>query len=313
MAASRRSILVSLLAEDQEFQRLQADDARATASRSGLDAEVLFADNSAILQIQQLYRAIHRPIEARPAAIVVETVVGEGLERVAHAAVEAGIGWILVNRRVAYLDDLRRGHPELPISLVSTDQVEVGRLQARQFRSLLASDSGLVLYLQGPADTSVAQERRQGATEGLAGTQIELRALDGDWTEASGERAIERWLRLKTSDGVRPDVLGCQNDAMAVGAGRALEASSARPDLARLPRTGCDGLLEGGRRLVDLRKLAATVITPSNTGPAVELVARALKAGHPAAAEVMLAPTSYPTLEEMAQRQAARRDYRPRG
>src|SRR5213596_3710051 len=89
MAASRRSILVSLLAEDQEFQRLQADDARATASRSGLDAEVLFADNSAILQIQQLYRAIHRPIEARPAAIVVETVVGEGLERVAHAAVEA--------------------------------------------------------------------------------------------------------------------------------------------------------------------------------------------------------------------------------
>lgn len=302
MAASRRSILVSLLAQDQEFQRLQADDARAASARAGLEAEVVFADNSAILQIQQLYRAIHRSAEARPAAIVVETVVGEGLERVAHAAVEAGIGWVLINRRVAYLDDLRRRHPELPISAVGTDQVEVGRLQARQFRSLLASDCGLVLYLQGPADTSAAQERRQGATEGLAGTRVELRVLDGDWTEASGERALERWLRLKTSESVRPDILGCQNDAMAVGAGRALEAASARPELARLPRTGCDGLPDGGRRLVDVRKLAATVITPSNTGPAIDLVARALKGAQPAPAEVMLAPASYPTLEELARR-----------
>ena len=303
MPATRRSILVSLLAQDQEFQRLQADDARAAAARAGLDAEVLFADNTAVLQIQQLYRAIHRPSDARPAAIVVETVVGEGLERVAHAAVEAGIGWILVNRRVAYLEDLRRRHPELPISLVGTDQVEVGRLQASQFRSLLASDCGVVLYLQGPADTSVAQERRQGVTEGLASTRMELRVLDGDWTEASGERAVERWLRLKTSDGVRPDVLGCQNDAMAVGAGRALEAaSSARPELARMPRTGCDGLPDGGRRLVDMRKLAATVITPSNTGPAIDLVLQVSKTGQPAPPEVMLPPTSYPTLEELARR-----------
>jgi len=302
MATTRRSILVSLLAHDQEFQRLQADDARAVAARAGFDAEVLFADNSAILQIQQLYRAIHRPAEARPAVIVVETVVGEGLERVAHAAVEAGIGWILINRRVAYLEELRRRHPQLPISMVGTDQIEVGRLQARQFRTLLTADCGLVLYLQGPADTSVAQERRQGAAEGLAGSRIELRALDGDWTEASGDHAIERWLRLKTSEGVRPHLLGCQNDAMAVGAGRALEASSARPELARLPRTGCDGLPDGGRRLVDMRKLAATVITPSNTGPAVELVARALKGAQAAPPEVMLTPVSYPTLEELARR-----------
>jgi len=312
MRASRPSILVSLLAEDQEYQRLQADDARATAAHAGFDADVVFADNSAILQIQHLYRAIHRPPEARPAAIVVETVVGEGLERVARAAAQAGIGWILVNRRVAYLEDLRRRHPELPISLVGTDQVEVGRLQGRQFRTLIASDHGLVLYLQGPPDTSVAQERRRGAMEVLAGTHIELRALDGDWTEASGERAVERWLRLKTSASVRPDVLGCQNDAMAVGAGRALEGFQARPELARLARTGCDGLADGGRRLVDMRRLAATVITPSNTGPAIELVARALKTRQPAPAELMLAPTSYPALEELAQRQATRRDSGPR-
>jgi ABC-type sugar transport system substrate-binding protein len=306
-AVSRPSLLVSLLAEDQEYQRLQADDARTAAARYGFAADVVFAHNSAILQIQQLYRAIHQPSEARPAAIVVETVVGEGLERVARAAAQAGIGWVLINRRVSYLEKLRLNHPGLPISNVGTDQLEVGRLQARQFRTLIGSEQGVILYLQGPPDTSAAQERRQGTTDGLAGTRIELRVLDGDWTEGSGERAIERWLRLKTSEGVFPDLVGCQNDAMAVGAGRALARFSARPDLARLPRTGCDGLQEGGRRLVDMRQLAATVITPPNTGPAVALVARALKTGQPAPPEILLPPTSYPALEELAGRQAVKR------
>jgi ABC-type sugar transport system substrate-binding protein len=268
---------------------------------------VVFAEHSAIIQIQHLYRAIHRPVEARPAAIVVETVVGEGLERVARAATDAGIGWVLINRRVPYLEDLRRSHPELPISSVGTNQVEVGKLQGGQFRTLIGSPRGIVLYLQGPADTSVAQERHQGALEGLAGTGIEMRLLDGDWSEASGQRAVERWLRLKTSEGVHPGVVGCQNDSMAVGATRALEAWSARPELSRIPRTGCDGLMDGGRRLVDMRLLAATVITPSNTGPAVELVARCLRARHPAPAELRLAPTSYPSLEELAKRCEARR------
>lgn len=295
---------MSLLAEDQDFQRLQADDARATAARTGLSAEVVFAEQSAIVQIQQLYRAIHRPAEERPAAIVVETVVGEGLERVARAATQAGIGWILINRRVGYLEELRRAHPALPISTVGTDQLEVGRLQARQFRALLTEPSGIVLYVQGPPDTSVARERHQGAVGGLAGTGIELRVLDGDWSEASGQHAVDRWLRLKTSESVHPSVVGGQNDAMATGAARALEAWTARPELARLPRTGCDGLEHGGRRLVDTRQLAATIVTPSNTGPAVELLARMLKHRQPAPPELRLTPTSYPPLDELARRRS---------
>ena len=233
--------------------------------------------------------------------------MGEGLERVGRAAAQAGIGWVLINRRVAYLEDLRRNHPELPISVVGTDQLEVGRLQAHQFRTLIAAAEGLVLYLQGPADTSTAQERLRGCKEGLGGTRIELRVLDGDWTQASGERAVERWLRLKTSESVHLVLVGCQNDAMAVGAGKAIEGFGARPELARLPRTGCDGLPDGGRRLVDRRQLAATVITPSNTGPAIGLVARALRTRQPAPAELLLPPTSYPALDELAKREAARR------
>jgi ribose transport system substrate-binding protein len=306
MSQAKPGLLVALLV-DHEFQRLQAEDARAAAVRHGFELEVVFADNSAILQIQQLYKVIHRPAAERVKAIVVETVVGEGLERVARAAAQAGIGWILVNRRVGYLEELRAAFPALPIATVGTDQIEIGRIQARQFRVLMPAEPGVMLYVQGPADTSAARERLAGVQQGLAGSAIELRVLDGDWTEESGGRAVERWLRLRTSEGVRPALIGCQNDTMAVGAKKALEASKTRPDLARLPLTGCDGLLEGGRRLVDLRQLAATVITPSNTGPAIDLLARFLAQHQAPPAELQLTPASYPAVEELARRHAAKR------
>jgi len=304
----KRSVVVGLLSEQQEFQRLQAEDALRAAGGVGLGVDVVYADNSAILQIQQLYKFIHAPQEQRPYAIIVETV-GEGLERLARAATAAGIGWVLINRDVKYLDALRAEHPEVPIAAVSTDQEEVGRIQARQFRALVPSGRGVVLYVQGPADTSAAQLRLKGARAGLEGTEIDLRVLDGIWTEASGEQAVRAWLRLKSSEGASPAVIGCQNDSMAVGARRAVEASSRRQELARVPLTGCDGLPEGGQRLVSVQQLAATVVIPSNTGPAIEMLARTL-AGKPASG-LRLKPQSFPPEDEIARRGSLRRTALP--
>lgn len=297
-------LTVALLADDQEFQRMQAEDARAAGARAGFDVQVVFSENSAILQIQQLYKVIHAQEAQRPKAIVVETVVGEGLERVARAAAKAGIGWVLINRKVGYLTALRSEHPSLPIAAVSTDQEEVGRIQARQFLALAPKTKGLVLYVQGPPDTSAAQDRLRGAERGLAAAAIEMKVIDGQWTESSGEQAVQRWLRLKSSEGLRPFVVGCQNDAMAVGAQRALASSQDRPELARVPLTGADGLPDGGQRLVNEGRLAATVIAPSNTGPAIDLVAKALRAGQAPPPEVLLKPASYPPEEEIARRAA---------
>jgi ribose transport system substrate-binding protein len=294
--AGRGRLLLALLSEQQ------AQDALRTAAANGFALQVVYADNSAILQIQQLYKAIHAPPADRPYAIVVETVVGEGLERVARAATAAGIGWVLINRSVGYVDELRGSHPGVPIFEVGTDQEEVGRIQARQFRVLIPSGKGMVLYIQGPADTHAASGRLKGAREGLEGTGIELRVLDGIWTEASGEQAIVAWLRLKTSEGVSPDVIGCQNDSMAVGARRAIESSIRRQELARVPLTGCDGLPEGGQRLVSMRQLAATVVIPSNTGPAIERLARARKTGEEAPPRLVLTPRSFPPEGEIGRK-----------
>ena len=299
MPGERPRFVVSLLDQAQEFQRFQAEDARRTAAEVGADADILYAENNPILQIQQLYKAL-QPGDAKPDAILVETVTGEGLERVAKAAARAEVGWVLINRQVPYLSALRQEHPQLSIGSVSTDQLEIGRLQGAQFRALAPAGPGFVLYVQGPPDTSAAQQRLAGAQEALAGTPLELKVVDGLWTDESGEQAVRRWLRLKRHDTHHPCIVGCQNDYMAVGARRALRGIEAAPELARLPLTGVDGLAEGGRRLVDNGELAATVIVPSNTGPAIRLLASAIRGRAPFPAETILPPVSYPHLGALA-------------
>jgi ABC-type sugar transport system substrate-binding protein len=295
MAAKR--IVLSLLTEAQEFQLLQAAAGREAAARAGFELEVLFADNNAVLQIHQLFAHIHAPEDRRPAAIIVETVSGDGLDRVARNAVNANIGWVLINRGVAHIEKLRAEKHDVPIATVSVDNLEAGRIQGRQLRALLPG-GGRALYLQGPAAAATAADRLQGAQEVTVPAGIELRILNGDWTEESAEKAVAGWLRLKTSEGFRPGVVCCQNDSMAVGARRALRRL--RREWDDLLFTGCDGLPDGGQKLVRSGELAATIVTPPPAGEAVAIVARAL-GGTPAPAELRLAPRSFPSEQTLSE------------
>ena len=288
-------VVVGLLTAEQEFQQLQAKDARDTAARLGLAAEVLFAEGNAVVQIQQLFRHIHAAEGERPAAIVVEAAAGDGLERVAKNAVGAGIAWILVNTRVTYVDGLRAAHPGLAIAMVGTDQREVGRIQGRQCRALLPG-GGHVLCVRGPEYSTVTADRSAGLQEAL-GEGFEVRGVNGDWTEASGERAVASWLRLRTAAAFRPDVVACQNDSMALGARRALGGHD--PGRASTPFLGCDGLPQGGLKMVAAGELAATIVTASNTGPALELVSRWTRSGEIPPPEVLLPPRSHPPEERI--------------
>jgi len=288
---ANRKIALSLLSEDQEFQRMQAEDARRVGARLGFDVVVLFAENNAIIQIQQLYGFVHAPEPERPVALVVEAVADAGILRVAGNAARAGVGWILLSGAGNELEELRRHHPDLVISSVLADEAEIGRIQGRQSRALLPA-GGRVLTIEGPRDSSAAGGRRQGLEEELSGTAIEIgRALHGDWTLKSAERALGSWLRLKTSEAFRPDLVVCQNDAMAVGARLAMQSHG--PEWAAVPLIGCDGLPAGGQKLVAAKELVATVVKPTTAGPAVDLVARAL-GGRPAPAALVLKPTSHP-------------------
>jgi ribose transport system substrate-binding protein len=291
-------VVVALLNEDQEFQQLQAKDARAAGERLGLEVEVDFAQGHAVVQIQQLFKHIHADASARPLALVVEPAAGDVLERVARNAVKAGVGWILINTRSAYLDALRQEHKELAIGMVGSDQNEVGRIQGRQV-ARLAGARARVLSVQGPAESSATQERLVGLKETL-GEGSELRGLNGDWTEAGAERSVATWLRLKTTEAFRPDVVASQNDSMAIGAKKALLKQ--HRDWTGIPLLGCDGLPLGGQKLVSQGQLAATIVTQSNTGPALGLVQRWLQDKKELPREMLIAPASFPDVEKLAPR-----------
>lgn len=286
--SDRPRVVASFLSSEQEYQTAQAACAGVVADRAGLSLEVVFAENSAITQVQQLFRFIHVNPKDRPLAIVVQSVSGEGLERMARLATQAGIGWVLVNRDVEYLAELRTLHPDLLIFGIGMDQLEMGRIQGRQIRALLPN-GGRILYLQGPADTSAAKKRLEGTQEVLTGLPIQMHVISGTWTEASSEKATSIWLRFWEEP---IDLVASQNDAMAVGARRAI--LSRRKEWPGIRFLGMDGLPNGGQRLVDEEQLAATVVAPLVAGAAVELLARWLKSGEQPPTRISLSPSPYP-------------------
>jgi ribose transport system substrate-binding protein len=276
---------------------LQAAEAAAAAARLGLQVEVSYAGNNAVQQIQQLFKVLNA--EERPRAVIVEPVALEGIERVAHKAALAGVGWCVLNCTVGYIDSLRRQAPTVPVLAVGSDQVEIGRIQGRQMRILLPA-GGTVLYIQGPFTATAAGERLRGMQEAIADARIKTVMLDGQWTESSAEHAVRQWLRLGTSKGVRIDLVAGQDDSMARGARRAIEAAQAGvAHWGEIPFLGIDGVPDVGQKLVQTGRLTATVVMPPNTGPALEALAGWLRSGVLPPAEVRVPVRSYPDEGEL--------------
>ena len=291
-------ILVSLTTNDNDYQIEQAQSAEQAANKLAVTAEIIYANNDAINQSTQLLRAIQAVPEDRPNAIVFEPVGGTALPQVARAAANAGIGWAVLNRDANYIEELRRGANNA-IFAVSSDHVEIGRIQGRQFAALLPR-GGTVLYIQGPSENSAAKERTLGMQE-TKPANIQIIALRGQWTEESSTRSVRSWLKLTTSQNATVDVVGAQDDSMAVGARKAFEELPEldRERWLRLPFTGCDGLPKTGQAWVRSGLLTATVFVPPNAGQAIEMFVQAYQQKKRPPERVFTVPTSIPPLEQL--------------
>jgi ABC-type sugar transport system substrate-binding protein len=286
-------VVVALTSAAQEYQALEGEVALTLGARLDADVEVLFAEDNAVMQIQQLFRYVHAPEAERPAAFLLHTRVPDGLERVARNAARSGIAWFLLNRTAPYIEALRNEHPGVAIAAITTDHQEIGRIQARQLAAL-RPEARRVLLLQGPLHAPAAQLRLAGFEEATRERGYELRVLNGDWTESSAEKAIAAWLRLEAANGFAPDAVVAQNDHMARGARRSIELL--RPEWVSAPFLGCNGLPSAGQRDVDEGRLAGTVKLPSCVGPALELALRFRRERAMPPAETVLAPEAYPAL-----------------
>jgi ABC-type sugar transport system substrate-binding protein len=313
MSGTQGKIGLFLMSDKNRHQLAARDEAVAKAKRHGLALEVFFADNIAAQQSRDVIHFLHANAEQRLCIICMPvadidsstTAVGDHpIHKLARRVAARGAGWIVLNRDAeAQVNELHKEFPAVPVALVTPDQKEFGRIQGRQFRALLPR-GGRVLYVLGNPFVSASRDRSAGVREIIRGDRdIAIDEVDGLWAADKAKAAVAKWLAQAAQRDAWPDVVGCQNDEMALGARDALLQGAAqfgRPALAKVPVTGGDGLPEFGQKWVAERKLAATVVLPTTTGIAIDQLAHAWQTGRPMPLKTVVPVAPFPDLARLA-------------
>lgn len=293
----RLSIVVSLPGENN-YLREQEAAARASAQRLGLDLQVINAKSDPITQSQQVLEVVQAQ-SGRPDGVIVEPVNNQGLPRVAEAAVAAGIGWVISNARVDYLEPLRK-NAKAPVFAVSQDHTEVGRMQGRQFLAILPQ-GGSALYLRGPATNFLAAQRAEGL-ESVLGSSVHLKSLKIQWTAESAYHSVTSWLGLSTVHAADTHLIAAQNTDFVLAARQAFEENASGADRQKwlsLPYCGV-GVLSQAKPLLDAGTLNAAIITSLTMDTAIEMLVRHIQNGSQPPAQTFVKAWSQPTLEDLA-------------
>ena len=268
------SIVISLPGENN-YLREQEAAAKSAAQKLGLELRVINAKSDPVTQSQQLLEIV-QTTSNRPDAIVVEPVNNQGLPRVAEAAVAAGIGWVISNALVDYLEALRK-NAKAPVFGVSQDHPEVGRMQGRLIRAILPR-GGAILYLRGPATNFLAAQRSD-ALESELGANIQFKSLKIQWTEESAYNSVTSWLRLSTVRAGDTQLIAAQNTDFILAARRAFEDNTSgdeRKKWLALPYCGVS-VPSQAKQLVDSGTLTAAIVTPVTLDKALEILVRHLQ------------------------------------
>ncbi len=141
-----------------------------------------------------------------------------------------------------------------------------------------------MLCITGPLRSVAAQERLAGL-KAQVGTGIPLEEISaGQWTESDGIMALNDWYRVARARDPVVAVVAAGNDELALGARRACEALSNpahREALTKARFLGVDACPTFGQKLVADKILAASVLTPANTGLALAHLHRFWAQGTP--------------------------------
>ncbi|HEX3155719.1 MAG TPA: sugar ABC transporter substrate-binding protein [Candidatus Angelobacter sp.] len=293
----RLSIVVSLPGENN-YLREQEAAARTSAQRLGLDLHVINAKSDPITQSQQVLEVVQAH-SGRPDAVIVEPVNNQGLPRVAEAAVAAGIGWVVSNARVDYLEPLQKA-AKAPVFAVSQDHTEVGRMQGRQFLSILPR-GGSALYLRGPATNFLATQRSEGL-ESVLGSTVHLKTLKIQWTAENAYNSVKSWLQFSTARAADTHLIAAQNTDFILAARQAFEENASGPDRQKwlsLPYCGV-GVLSQAKPLLDAGTLSGAIITSLTMDTAMEMLVRHIQSGSQPPPQTFVKAWSQPTLEDLA-------------
>jgi len=295
--------LLSLTNDDNDYQIEQTSAAQQAARRLGVDLEIVHARNDGIVQSQQLLSSIQSTSAPRPDAIIFEPAGSTTHPQVARAAADAGIGVVLLNRDADYVPELRRVF-HVPAFTITSNHEEIGRIQGQQLGTLLPA-GGIVLYIQGPAESSAARQRHTGLLE-TKSDGVQLRVLKAHWTEASAYKTVSSFLRLSTSRQAQMAAVCAQDDSMAMGARKAFEEClELREQWQKMPFLGCDGLPKTGQAWVRRKLLAATIFIPPNADLAIEMMVKSIATSMLPPERTFTTAKSFPAIEVLAQQSSA--------
>jgi len=295
----KRLSLALLVVENNDYQAEQTISAKQAAHECEADLQVIQTEHDAVVQSQQVLKLLYSPEGTRPHGIFFEPV-GTPLGQPAKIAASSGVGWVVLNREVDYLGELRRLYPATPLFCVTTNHEEVGRIQGEQIAHLLPR-GGAVLYIHGPSDNKAAV-RRATAMQAAKPANVEVRVLKGLWTEESAYNAVGSWLKLNVAKDVTFGLVAGQNDAMALGARRAFQELTTGPERDRwlsLPYIGCDGLRNTGQAYVHRGLLAATIVIPANAGQAIKALVTSFRTGQQPRECIFTSASSFPQVASL--------------
>lgn len=302
-------------APENNFDKaLAAEAARVAAesTRNGFPMrEVMrYSRGDAKVQWQQIQD--DRQAEPHPDLVIVIPVKQDAVYDILYEIVNTrhGVTCIFLHQSLTKMLISERAEYKTRLFSVSADQVEIGRVQARQFTALLPDAKGDILYVQGAQESYGTRQRMKGLLDELKntpGVKLNGYRIFGDWTPGSVEPAVSRWI----GDGGQLkwiNAAGAQSDDMALAL-----AELIREKGHKIPIIGVDGL-ESGLGAVDDGRLAATVIQPLGVGHAMtifrDLITGALRPDAlPDTGNIVLPPESYPpidTLKPGAELRAAR-------
>jgi len=268
-AKDERAQLVLLLPDTrvamQEFQRNGL--AMLVGRQAGYQLTTHDAAGSATQQAVQLRQAI----ATKPTAIIVSPIDPPALAALIVEAKTAGIAVIGLDQRM-----LKDGCT----SIVFSDQQLVGRLAAQTVLEALKRKAdeegrtevtGRVVELRGVEDSHPTNQIAAAFSEGLRAQPgvILVHDAPADWSAELATKRIDEAYRLQKAF----DVIFAHNDAIALGAAKAVETASQRENTFII---GTDGL-SGQKRGIDLVRLGeldATIIQPALVDLALQIIVK---------------------------------------
>ena len=232
-AQHRISIGISYQDLQNEFIINIQDAVRAEAQKLNVDLLEADGQGKAENQISQVQNFIAQGVDA----VILNPYDREGSAPAVDLAVKAHKPVVVVNAIVSNLDQAN--------AYVGSEDAEAGRIEAQRIVDVLHG-KGNVVIIHGPNGHSAEVQRTQGIRQILAkypGIKI-VAEQTANWDRAQALNLMENWL----ASGRQIDGVIAQNDEMALGALKAVEAAGKQKQIAVI---GIDAIPDALKAVAD--------------------------------------------------------------